>query len=165
MWEMAEIRKAAIMILSGMFKLSSPMSQISLGREHGILSWIKEGFIILCLRPSPLRADEAVQLTKDDVIAYALAREEIRRRVLEQEGKRKEERLSTSRQIAFEENDMQPYGLMHWAHSGTWSLFHPCRLILSCFLKVVWSTGSLILHLDSKRKLRVTRIPMTSRRT
>jgi hypothetical protein len=72
--------------------------------------------MILCLQPSPLRAEEAVQLTKDDVIAYAAAREEIRRRVSERDGRRRAGRLPSSR--LSEERYMESYGLMNRAHSG-----------------------------------------------
>ncbi|KAF8493310.1 hypothetical protein JB92DRAFT_3127466 [Gautieria morchelliformis] len=77
MWQMAEIRTVAMQILS---QSRCPFTKITLGREYGHSPWIKEGFTMLCLRPEALTASEAVQLTKDDVVACAAAREEVRLR-------------------------------------------------------------------------------------
>jgi hypothetical protein len=77
MWQMAEIRTVAMRILS---QSRFPFNKITLGREYGHSPWIKEGFTMLCLRPEALTASEAVELTKEDVIACAAAREEIRLR-------------------------------------------------------------------------------------
>ena len=84
MWEMSEIRTVAMRLLS---QIRNPFTKITLGREYGHSPWLSEGFIMLCLRPEPITANEAVQLTKEDVIACAAAREEIRLRVLPKDHK------------------------------------------------------------------------------
>ena len=126
MWEMTEIRTVAMQLLSN---IRCPFTKISLGREYGNVSWIKEGFIILCLRPEPLNIDEAVQLTKGDVIACAAAREEIRSRVLSTEGGRwRADWTHPSRLIGSRQMVAEPIGLEHLSNSGKRSCFSPRHL-------------------------------------
>ncbi|KAF8583081.1 hypothetical protein K439DRAFT_1634745 [Ramaria rubella] len=101
MWEMAEIRAVAMRLLG---QIHDPFMKVTLGRQYGHQPWIKEGFMMLCLRPEPLTVEEGVQLTKEDVIACAAAREEIRLRVLPREHKRLTNRVHSSRRICAKES-------------------------------------------------------------
>lgn len=96
MWEMTEIRTVAMQLLS---QIRNPFTKISLGREYGHSPWLREGFTMLCLRQEPITANEAVQLTKEDVIACAAAREEIRLCVLSRDHRWQAGWVSPSRQI------------------------------------------------------------------
>lgn len=67
---------AAMEILS--HSVRDPMTKIALGKQYNHTPWLREGFTILCVRPAPLSVVEASQLTKEDIIACAAAREGIR---------------------------------------------------------------------------------------
>lgn len=75
-WDMQSIRMAAMEILS--HSVRDPMTKIALGKRYNHIPWLREGFTFLCVRPEPLSVVEASQLTKEDIIACAAARENIR---------------------------------------------------------------------------------------
>jgi hypothetical protein len=79
MWQMLDIRSEAIAKLS---RCAAPTTKILLGRRHDHPPWVRDGFLLLCLRHEPLDMQDAKALSVKEILGVAEAREKIRSEVM-----------------------------------------------------------------------------------
>lgn len=79
LWEMRDIRSHAIAHLSS---CASPTAKVILGRAYDHPPWVRDGYLRLCLRNEPLSMNEAKELSLQEILGVAEAREKVRSDVI-----------------------------------------------------------------------------------